>query len=69
MIKSELAIIIKLKRKAMGMTQEKLAEKMETSRTNVVKWETGSREPEWKNFVALCVALELTVEDFIEEVE
>ena len=41
-------------RKARGMSQEELAEKVGVSRQAVSKWETGAAEPSTSNLLALA---------------
>jgi len=64
-----LASIINSRRVNVGLTQEELAEKVGTVRTTVTKWENGTREPSWSNFVKLCEVLSLEVNDFLEKEE
>lgn len=48
-------------RKARGLSQEVLAEKLGVSRQAVSKWETGESKPDVGNLIALCGALELDI--------
>lgn len=49
-------------RKAKGLSQEELAEKMGVSRQAVSKWETGEAMPDMEKLIALCQTLDLTLE-------
>ena len=40
-------------RKALGFTQQQLADKIGSSRVSVVRWETGKHPPEGANLKAL----------------
>ena len=42
-------------RKAKGMSQEELAEKLDVSRQAVSKWETGETSPETETIIMICV--------------
>ena len=49
-------------RKAKGMSQEKLAELVGVSRQAVSKWETGEAKPDVDKLIAICEALELSMD-------
>lgn len=49
-------------RKAKGYSQEDLAEMVNVSRQAVSKWETGEAMPDMEKFIALCDALDLSME-------
>lgn len=49
-------------RKAKGMSQEKLAELIGVSRQAVSKWETGEAKPDVDKLIAICEALELSMD-------
>lgn len=54
---------LKYLRKEKGLTQEKLAEKLNVSRQSVTKWETGKSLPDLENIKELshifCVSIDL----------
>lgn len=50
-------------RKARGMSQEELAEKVGVSRQAVSKWETGDAQPDYMKLMALADALEVSLDD------
>lgn len=45
---------IQRERKKMGLSQEKLAEKIGVSRQAITKWENGLASPELEKIVSLC---------------
>ncbi|MBQ6877795.1 MAG: helix-turn-helix transcriptional regulator [Oscillospiraceae bacterium] len=47
-------------RKAKGLSQEELAEKIEVSRQAISKWENGIAQPETANILKLCEILEVS---------
>lgn len=49
-------------RKAKGYSQEDLADTVNVSRQAVSKWETGEAMPDMEKFIALCDALDLSME-------
>lgn len=49
-------------RKARGLNQEQLAEKVGVSRQAVSKWETGDAQPDYAKLVALADALEMSLD-------
>ena len=48
-----------------GMSQEKLAEKVGVSRQTISKWETNQSTPEFDKILPLCEALGITPEELI----
>lgn len=48
------------RRKAMGLTQQQVADKIGRSHVTVYKWETGDSEPKGKNLFALAQVLQCT---------
>jgi transcriptional regulator with XRE-family HTH domain len=53
-------------REAAGLTQVQLAERAGLHPQGVVKLERGEREPAWSTVVALCAALDVSCERFLE---
>jgi len=49
-------------RKAKGLTQEQLAEKLEVSRQSVSKWESAQAVPELEKLVAISTVFDVTTE-------
>lgn len=49
-------------RKANGLTQEQLAEKLDVSRQSVSKWESGQAVPELEKIVALSAVFNVTTD-------
>lgn len=49
-------------RKAKGMTQEQLAEKLDVSRQSISKWESGQAVPELDKIVALSAIFDVTTD-------
>ena len=56
-------------RKANGLTQEQLAEKLEISRQSVSKWESGQATPELDKIVALSVIFDVTTDFLLKSSE
>ena len=56
-------------RKEKGMTQAKLAEKINVSNKTISRWETGEGYPEITLLKPLATALETTVDDLLSENE
>lgn len=54
-------------RKAMGLTQYKLAELAGTYQTRIWQWEHGYYEPKKSQKKALALALKLTVKDIFPD--
>ena len=55
--------ILTQRRKALRMSQEVLAEKIQVSRQAVSKWETGESMPDMAKLIALADALEMSIDD------
>jgi transcriptional regulator with XRE-family HTH domain len=53
-------------REAAGWTQKQLADAAGVSARGVAQWEQGQREPGWSSVVALCRALRVSCETFLE---
>ncbi len=53
------------KRKAAGLTQSQLAEKLDITDRAVSKWETGRSLPDSSIMLELCAALKITVNDLL----
>ena len=49
-----------------GMSQEKLAEKIGVSRQTISKWETNQSTPEFDKILPLCEVLGITTEELIK---
>ena len=49
-------------RKAHGLTQEQLAEKLDVSRQSVSKWESGQAMPETDKLIALSDSFHVTID-------
>lgn len=56
-------------RERAGLTQEQLAERAGVKRGAVARWESGEREPGWSNVVALCKALGVSCEAFMQHAD
>lgn len=54
-------------RKALAMSQEKLAEKMNVSRQSVSKWENGESYPEMEKIMKLCAIFHCKINDLVHE--
>lgn len=67
MIADHFSARLKHLREAAGLTQQELATKAGFQRGAVARWELGTREPSWKNIVALANALGVSCEAFTEE--
>ena len=48
---------IRQARRAIGVTQAEIAARIQRPRESVTRWETGEREPCWRNVQALADAL------------
>ena len=59
----KIGAFISERRKAKGMTQSQLAEKLEITDKAVSKWETGRSMPDLSLFVPLCTLLEVTLNE------
>ncbi len=56
-------------RKAKGMTQEQLAEKLDVSRQSVSKWESGQAVPELEKIAALSTVFDVTTDYLLKPSE
>ena len=56
-------------RKAAGLTQEALGEKLGVSRQAVSKWETGTADPSTSNLLALAKLFGVSAEELLRSVE
>lgn len=56
-------------RKAKGMTQEQLAEKLDVSRQSVSKWGSGQAIPELEKIVALSTIFDVTTDYLLKSSE
>ena len=61
----ETAQIIGARRRALGLSQEQLAEKLGVSRQAVSKWETGESLPDTDKLLSLASALEMTADELL----
>lgn len=52
-------------RKATGMTQEQLAEKLGVDRSSIAKYETGTSTPNVKNLQQICEILDISIEKLL----
>lgn len=52
-------------RKTYGMSQEKLAEKLNVSRQAITKWETSSSYPETESLIAIADIFHITVDELL----
>lgn len=53
-------------RNRVGLSQEKLAEKIGVTRQTVSKWETNQSTPDFDKIIPLCEILEITTEELIK---
>ncbi len=60
--------VIKTARKAAGLTQCQLAEKLGVSQAAVAQWENGITHPSYSILRPLANVLNIPVDDLIEEV-
>lgn len=58
---------LKKLRTSKGMSQEKLAEKVNVSRQSVSKWETGDAYPEMNNLLELCKIFHCKINDLVND--
>lgn len=58
---------LKRSRKAIGMSQEALAEKLGVSRQAVTKWETDRGIPDIENMIVISNLFGITVDEFLSE--
>ena len=56
---------IQAARKALGLTQEDLANRLSVARQTVAKWESGESLPDLENAYALAKLLGVSVDDLI----
>ena len=56
-------------RKAKGITQEQLAEKLDVSRQSISKWESGQSIPELEKIVALSTIFNVTTDYLLKSSE
>jgi len=63
----QLAAYIRSRRKNINLTQKELAEKVGVSTNTVARWERGETEPSFSDFLRVCVALGMKMEDFVEK--
>ena len=54
---TEIGARIRQARHAIGVTQAEIAARIQRPRESVALWETGEREPSWRNIQALANAL------------
>ena len=55
-------------RRASGMSQEELAEKLGVSRQAVSKWESGASDPSTANLIAIAELYGVSAEEILREV-
>lgn len=60
-IKNTIAANISYYRKAAGLTQRNLAEKLDVKTTTVSTWERGSSLPDAETLFAICYALDISL--------
>ena len=56
-------------RKAKGMTQEQLAEKLDVTRQSISKWESGQAVPELEKIAALSTIFDVTTDYLLKSSE
>ena len=56
-------------RKAKGITQEQLAEKLDVSRQSISKWESGQSAPELEKIVALSTIFDVSTDYLLKSSE
>ena len=56
-------------RKAAGLSQESLGERLGVSRQAVSKWETGTADPSTSNLLALAKLFGISAEELLRSVE
>lgn len=57
---------LKSYRKAAGLTQQGLAEKLHTGQSTVAQWENGERTPPVKRLISIATALGCTPAELLE---
>ncbi|UXR76399.1 MULTISPECIES: helix-turn-helix transcriptional regulator [unclassified Staphylococcus] len=65
----ELSTQIRKYRKAAGLTQEALAEKLNTTRQSVSKWEQGVLEPNFQMLNELATLFEISLDELVNGVQ
>ena len=58
---------LKAQRRALHMTQKELAEKMNTTRRSIIRWENGQTNPSGRRLKQLADIMGWSAEDFCEE--
>ena len=53
---------IKTARKAAGVTQKELAERLQVYQKDISRWETGVRTPSAEYIIQLCKALDISAD-------
>lgn len=61
----ELHVDLASRRKALGMTQQKLANQIGVARSALAMWETGANSPRFKMLPVLAAALGCTVDELV----
>lgn len=67
--KTSMGYFISVRRKLIGLTQEKLAQKIGVSKSAVAKWETGRGLPDRENLRRLSEAVHVPVDDLHRMIE
>lgn len=62
-----MSVVIKKRRRAMHLTQQKLGERIGVSQSAVGMWESGVRTPQTKFLLKLAQALGCTVDDLLSD--
>ena len=57
---------LKQARKAAGLTQKDLAERIGVYAKDICRWETGERTPSIESFAKLCKALGASADEILE---
>ena len=65
---NRLASLIKQRRKAKGLTQERLAELLGVHKNNVYQWENGLHRPTSEKLIELMGILDFDVKELTAEV-
>ena len=58
---------LKLLRKESGLTQEKLADKLNVSRQAITKWESGDGIPDIENLKQISILFNTTIDELVKE--
>ncbi|MDP1702607.1 MAG: helix-turn-helix transcriptional regulator [Aestuariivirga sp.] len=61
--KKPFKIYLAQRRETEGLTQEQLAERIESTKASISRWETGERDPPAKALAALAYALHCEIAD------